>query len=897
MELKPYQQQVLDDLDAFLTLTDKMGGQYAAAFNRFWLEKVGPYNPLENKGMAPYKDNVPGVPNVCMKVPTAGGKTFVACNALKTIYDHYHFNTAKAVVWLVPGITILDQTLKNLNNPAHPYRSRIDLHFNGRVQVFEKDALLNPRGFTPAGVQEHLSIFVLSFDSFRSRSKDNRKMYQENGMLLGHKVAAEAVLEGTDETALINVIRSLNPVVIVDESHNAESELSVEMLRNLRPSFILDLTATPRNNSNIISYVDALQLKKENMVKLPVIVYNHKSKEGVIESAINLRHKLEKDAKAEQKSGGAFIRPIVLFQAQPRTGEEQTTFEKIKAALIQIGIPPEEIKIKTADINELKNENLLGKDSKVRYIITVNALKEGWDCSFAYILASLADKSSAVDVEQIVGRILRQPYARQHQNPMLNMSFVLTASSRFLETLGTIVKGLNKAGFSPKDYTVAHNEWLELEQIPAPQTPEGKQLLLHQLQQGQVEQPSSNLPVEEGETEEIRIEMVKAAVAGAVQSPITDEVHTEADESLKWIQQQAMQQNEQLQKQIDQINQTGEQPLPTEIAEKVTTYKIKPVFAAAAQHLVIPQFIIREENMFSQTAEGGDEMLLAKENLLDEFRLTKEDTKLDFESIKAEMFKIELEETAKGETDIRFSEVQKKFQPVLLEYFSGEINDRAKSQFHGVLFKLIGNMPPIADAEIKKYLKKILEGLEPAELKDIAANPYFFTPKIKEKIWQLADKAAERQFNDWLDTDKIQMAEKFRLKGQLIHKSLAAPITKSLYEREEAMNKFEEDVAVKMASLENVLFWHKNPVSRGFCINGFLNHYPDFIVVTKAGKVILVETKGDHLDGSDSQAKIRLGRKWAEKAGNQYRYYMVFESRQVPEAVTVDELIDKLGKL
>lgn len=69
----------------------------------------------------------------------------------------------------------------------------------------------------------------------------------------------------------------------------------------------------------------------------------------------------------------------------------------------------------------------MSRACEVRYIITVNALKEGWDCPFAYILATLANKTSRVDVEQILGRILRQPYTTQHQNPLLNLSYVSQA--------------------------------------------------------------------------------------------------------------------------------------------------------------------------------------------------------------------------------------------------------------------------------------------------------------------------------------------------------------------------------------------------------------------------------------------------------------------------------------
>lgn len=224
------------------------------------------------------------------------------------------------------------------------------------------------------------------------------------------------------------------------------------MLKNLNPDLIFDLTATPRNNSNIISYVDALALKKQHMVKLPVIVANRSSRAEVIESALILRRQLEDIAKQEEAAGGKHIRPIVLFQAQPRTDDDNTTFEKIRDKLVELKIPAEQIKIKTAQINELKGVELMSRDCEVRFIITVNALKEGWDCPFAYVLASLADKSSAVDVEQILGRVLRKPHVQQHRNDLLNLSYVFTASNRFMDTLQSVVNGLNRAGFSDHDY-------------------------------------------------------------------------------------------------------------------------------------------------------------------------------------------------------------------------------------------------------------------------------------------------------------------------------------------------------------------------------------------------------------------------------------------------------------
>ena len=283
---------------------------------------------------------------------------------------------------------------------------------------------------------------VLSYDSFRGRGKEVLKAYQENSNLAAFAKALgkpDSPIEKADETALFQIINQLNPLVIVDESHHARSDLSREMLANFNPCFVLDLTATPRKDSNIISYVDAVQLKTEHMVKLPVIVYNRDSQAEVILDAIDLRNKLEELAAAEYAVSKKYIRPIVLFQAEPKGKEEATTFEKIREKLIAYDIPAEQIAIRTADVNELKSTELMSEDCPIRYIITVNALSEGWDCPFAYILASIANKTSQVQVEQILGRILRLPHTTQHGQPSLNMYYVLTSSNDFNETVKGII--------------------------------------------------------------------------------------------------------------------------------------------------------------------------------------------------------------------------------------------------------------------------------------------------------------------------------------------------------------------------------------------------------------------------------------------------------------------------
>ena len=781
------------------------------------------------------------------------------------------------MVWLVPSVTILEQTIRNLSNPVHPYRQRINTHFNSRVEVYRKEDLLQGSGFNPTSVNEQLSILVLSFDSLRSKKKEDRKFYQQNGQLAtftGRDDDNSHLLEGTDETALINVIRKLKPVVIVDEAHGAVSDLSVEMLKNLNPSFILDLTATPRQNSNIISFVDAFALKKENMVKLPVIVYNHKDRNGVIESAINLQKKLELEAKREEADGGSYIRPIVLFQAQSKTNEDNTTFEKIKQLLLELKIPEQQIKIKTAEINEIKEVDLLSKDCEVRYIITVNALKEGWDCPFAYILASLADKSSAVDVEQILGRILRQPYVKKHKFYQLNCSFVLTASAKFTDTLKNIVKGLNKAGFSQHDYKVAVDETqmiqektknLDGEQIKIPETDEEHDTIEQEVK-------VENITILENPDEAISKVLKEIEIKAVAASKDMDRlVQEKADDLLM--------------------------SLPIEIQSKVKVYNMKETFADKAKSVKLPQFYLKIPSNTLMLDEKDNFVLLSKETLLEDFKLSKEDNKINFESVESNIREIDLEKLKGDDYTPTIRHVDDRVKEPLIAYILSQPKETQIAQLTGKIVKLIGNLWPIPDKEIALYVKRIVESFTPEQITEAIHHELSYRDKIKDKIRQLSEAHAEKQFNKKLDTDNIITKENFAFPERIMPTRLGPSLTKSLYESEGEINDFEEKVINAIANCSSVEFWHRNTERKGFYINGFINHYPDFIVCTKSGKIIIIESKGDYLDGEDSKAKIRLGQKWASKAGSKYKYFMVFDQKQVEGAHKLDDVINIVKEL
>ena len=866
MELKPYQQQVINDLSSFLEQIQETKDVKGAFYN-FWANHPRtPLFPFSGTAIEPYKNNVPKVPHICVKVPTAGGKTFIACNAIKTIFDAFEYDRPKAVVWLVPSITILDQTIKNLKDTSHPYRQKINSHFGNKVEVFDKSALLQGSGFNATSVKEQLNIFVLSFDSIRTANKEGRKVFEQNGSLQSF----ESLLGKEEEISLMKVMQYLNPLVIVDESHNAETNLSVDMLKEFNPCFILDLTATPRNNSNIISFIDAMELKRENMVKLPVIVYNHQDKTEVINSSLQLQKRLEIQAIEEEKKGGKYIRPIVLFQAQPKNGkdflneeEEKSNVQKLKEKLIELKIPEGQIKIKTASINEIKGIDLMGKECEVRFIITINALKEGWDCPFAYILASLADKSSPVDVEQILGRVLRQPYVMKHNFPLLNLSYVLTASSKFLETLDNIVKGLNKAGFSDKDYKLTDSLIVEQARKPDP---------LEQL-------TIFNESNKESEDITADIDTSRISVPSVAELP---------SDSIAEIEKTAIEQTEAFEQIVSELDATNTPALPNEIQQLVKTYAIKEIFKEQAEQINLPQFYLKipASDLFGKKEE---ELPLEKENLLDGFALSKEDTNIAFDNITSELYKVDLDETKKEHTPtfVRLDGAVK--ESVMTYILDPARKDSRVKNFTKRIMDIIGNMYPIPDKEIEKYLNRILEDFKDEQFNDFANNEYTYTDKIKQKIRSLSDRFAEKKFRDLLDTDKVFIKPSFLLPKNISPGETSKNITKSLYEKEGSMNGFEERVINEIGNMMNISFWTRNIERRGFRINGFINHYPDFIIHTKSGKTILLETKGDHLD---AEPKIRLGGLWAGKAGNNYRYFMVYEKRTVDGAYKLEDFLN-----
>lgn len=917
MQLKPYQQTVLADLAAYVEQLNA-GGTLPASFLRYWQHHDPPLTPEAGQAVTPYHAAaVPGVPHVCVKVPTGGGKTLMACHALGTLLAQAPLGRPRLAVWLVPSLTILSQTLNALRDPRHPYGQALRMLFGGRVEVIDKAGLAQGQGLLDAASGEQLTVAVLSFDLLRATNKENRKNYQQNS---AHQALVSALgpegpapLPDTDVTATINALRKLEPVVIVDEAHNATTPLSTEMLRNLAPAFVLEFTATPAPLANIISFVSAQALKDEQMVKLPVVVYNHHDKEDVINDALRLRHRLETLAlAATRKSGAPVVRPIVLFQAQPKNAAEAadpTTYRKLKDDLLKLGIPAEQIKIKTGDLDELGTTDLLAADCPVRFIITVNALKEGWDCSYAYILASLANRSSPVEVEQLVGRVLRQPRATRHPVALLNMSYVLTASAQFDKTLKHIVAGLNQAGFSQDDFRAeeapdAH----EPEAAPAP----GTQITLALEPELALTDPAAfdtarlrpapALPTEDAiaaaEAELTPAGALVAPAADAVPAvlvgPDHDEAEAAASNAAAAIEAAAL-------AAAATAAAQAHAALTPEASKQVKTYPMRPLVAELGQRLRLPYFVRPAQGMFPEPE------LLERGDLLSSFDLAQQRTNLQFDNLPVDMWQIDVEQQERGYAP-RLQKANDRLRQELLTVFESTSPAGQRRAVVKELTKLLSlRQNTVSDGKLKKYLDKVFENATPARLREAKERADAYAQIIRRFIGTAQTEHALEEFDAQLTSGELVAGLPYTLPTRRTVAKPATPLAQSLYEHEEDGNSLEAEMMAALAAADNIAFWTRNPVQKdGFRLNGpVLNHYPDFIAQTHKGHVLLIETKGDDRDNSDSAAKIRLGKAWSTAASRSwdgasathYHYFMVFKTAGLPGAFSMAKFSEQLARL
>ncbi|MXY25405.1 MAG: restriction endonuclease subunit R [Acidobacteria bacterium] len=480
MILKEYQKRALNSVSEFLQRLAEWRAKQAKVLeadpdttfdwvSRAWEATVParPYLPRRNGLGEP-------LPAFCLKIPTGGGKTLLATKIIDLANVHYRRDPHGLVLWVVPTTQIYNQTLRALKDRGHPYRQQVDLASGGRTLVLEKTS-----GFSPRDVADNLCILLLMLPSANRETKAQLRMFRDSGGF-DRFFPAEDDVQGQQaflkrtpnldtfeqegdfwgrqvKTSLGNTLRVLRPLIVLDEGHKAYSRNAKATLEGFNPCLIVELSATPPTGANVLINISGQDLNKEEMIKLDLRIRNLASTswKDTLLASIEHRQRLEVEARRYEADTGEYIRPICLVQVE-RTGRDQRRTGVVHAEdvreylLHHPDIARNQVAVKTSQKDELKEVDevggLMSRDCPIRFIITKQALQEGWDCAFAYVLTILTNPGSKSALTQLVGRILRQPRAKKTRVAWLDESYVFCFQRRGNELLKEVRRGFGLEG-------------------------------------------------------------------------------------------------------------------------------------------------------------------------------------------------------------------------------------------------------------------------------------------------------------------------------------------------------------------------------------------------------------------------------------------------------------------
>src|SRR5229473_759716 len=285
MQLKIYQKETLDAVRVYLGALhelrekDRKAREIDADLGIDWATKAWEkvcsrtYHPRRNGLGEP-------LPSFCLKIPTGGGKTFLATKTIDLINTHFRKSNRGLVLWIVPTTQIYNQTLKALRDRDHVYRQTLDVASAGRTLILERT-----ENFSPPDVSENLCVLLLMLPAANRQTRETLRMFKDSGGFdvffppdddfRGH----EALLKRypnldtfEKETAFFgkqikssvgNTLRLLNPLVILDEGQKAYSQLARETIEGFNPSMIVELSATPSNLANVLVDIKGQALADE----------------------------------------------------------------------------------------------------------------------------------------------------------------------------------------------------------------------------------------------------------------------------------------------------------------------------------------------------------------------------------------------------------------------------------------------------------------------------------------------------------------------------------------------------------------------------------------------------------------------------------------------------------
>lgn len=855
MDLKDYQIRLLDAFENFLSRARELKSP-AAAFAESTLAGFGhalPYHPLPGADELPY---------VCVRVPTGGGKTRIAGQAIARVNRGFLPVEHSLVIWLVPSDPIRSQTLYALKTPGELLHEDMRRLF-GMVHVLDISEALSVQ---PATLDTGNTIIVSTMQSFKRDTDDGLRVYRQNGALMPHFLGVSENQLG--DHSLVDVIRLRRPFIVVDEAHNQGTPLAVDTLLRLNPACILELTATPdraSQPSNVLRSVSAATLQAEDMLKLPLELSTHAEWRVSLRDAVGRLRMLEHEAQEEFKLTGEEIRPVMLIQAERRAQTETFTPERVKQVLIDdFNIDATAIAIATGAVDELGSRRMTDPDYP-QFIITVDKLREGWDCPFAYVLFSFRNTTSATAVEQVLGRVLRMPRVTRKKREALNRAYAYVVSDQLAATVQNLRDGLVQSGFERLDTR-------DLIRTEADDPPMADLFAQH----GDLMVP---LP-EIGETAVLPDEEALAALPQSLRNKVefSPEIGTLTIKGGATSEQ--VRQVAETFKQPDVIRQVCER-LDTVQAIQAAPPARQPTPAERGVHASIPLLCFSQTGFFDVFDESP---LLDADWEINEFdsELTESEFNKDVEAMRRARLSISQ-----------------------LEKIECEVYDRMDSQLAlfgheqgWTVVDLVGWLDrnltvPYADlgqkvAWLNAAVTSLLETRK-FELDELAYRKFRLRGALERKLVAGLTLAKQRVFDGlFAEPDAFSLREEHAVTLELGRYGYDVPYTGLLPLKRHFFPVIgnlkgtgeEFNCAEYIANqLDGVDWWVRNVEKKphSFWLQTASDKfYPDFIIKMQSGLILVVEYKGGHIaESRDSIEKKQIGQLWANRSDSKCRFVWV----------------------
>lgn len=849
LALKLYQQRALASLEQFFEAA-RLGtaaDAFAACVDQGLDDR---YKPMPG---------LPAVPYACLRIPTGGGKTVMGAHIIQAAGRALLEREFPLVMWMVPTTQIKTQTLDAFLDPRHPYRQELDDAFDGKVAVFDVADFAQIR---PADIGTRVCIVISTVAALRVTDKEGRRAYEHHEDLEAHFAGSTRDLDyldkGADGKALAsfaNLLKLHGPLVIMDEAHNATTPLSYAVYERLGPRAVVELTATPDlASSNVLASVSAFELKAEDMIKFPVVLKEHSGQWQVaLSSAVARRKSLARIALDEPD----YIRPILLVQAENARGA--ATVEQAKRHLLETdGVDEKAIAIATGDQREIDGIDLFAKDCPIDIVITKQALKEGWDCSFAYVFCSVAQVRSDKDIQQLLGRVLRMPYATRRRQEAMNKAYAHVVTDDFGRAAGELTQSLVNIGFNPMEAANA----IRREQDAPPLPLAGGEAASPALPTTRIEVVKEPRLDDVPERDQRNVVFTRNADGKGGTVEVTDEIDRLTVEAI-----------------IAAVPKAERD----DVAARVERHQLATLAAKApcerGKAFQVPRLCVIEQGELELVDRGAVSAdfswdLLASPPDLSSFRFNDESM----------TFEVDIEGQA-----VAYHQVKDD----VATYLPGFAQDRSEADLIGWLDHEIRE-PSVRQPVLREWLRRAVRGLldeRGFSLAQLLKGQFILRRKLTEQLQLAKGQAYRRGFQQALFRD-----------GQAVVASDAPghafvyPADMVLYPAHayyqgtyrfrkhyypmpgDLKNVGEEfECARAIDLLDDVEFWVRNLVhsSQFWMPTSIQRTYPDFVAKLKDGRLLVVEYKGgDRFTAEQEKEKRMVGDLWAQRSSGKGLYLM-----------------------